>query len=120
MGETGLPIVVPQSEMQKPFAGVAAVGGNPAPYLFTFPGLLQTFRLWKMPQRGAACSAFAPNATELCGACRWSCRRRAGIMPSLSFEMLRVVTGARTILIRMDEAGIKGVAVPGLEMPDRP
>ena len=38
-------------------------------------------------------------------------------MPSLTFEMLRVVTGSSTILIKSDEAGIKSVAVPGLEMP---
>ena len=31
--------------------------------------------------------------------------------------MLRVATGASTILIRMDAAGIKSVAIPGFEMP---
>ena len=39
---------------------------------------------------------------------------QGNIMPSLSFEMLRVATGAGTILIRMDAAGIKSVALPGL------
>jgi len=38
-------------------------------------------------------------------------------MPSLTLEMLRVVTGSSTILIKLDAAGIRSVAVPGLEMP---
>ena len=29
------------------------------------------------------------------------------IMPALTFEMLRVVTGASTILIRSDDAGVQ-------------
>ncbi len=32
-------------------------------------------------------------------------------------EMLRVVTHAGAILVRVDEAGIQSVAVPGLEVP---
>ena len=38
-------------------------------------------------------------------------------MPSLSFEMLRVVTGTDTIFIKSDQAGIKSVAVKGFEIP---
>src|SRR3712207_7294314 len=39
------------------------------------------------------------------------------MVPSLTLDMLRVVTGSGAILIRTDEAGIKSVAVPGLEIP---
>jgi len=39
------------------------------------------------------------------------------VMPSLSFETLRVATGNSTILVRMNADGIKGVALPGFEMP---
>ena len=39
------------------------------------------------------------------------------ILPSLTFEMLRVATGTSTILIRSDAAGIKSVAIPGFEVP---
>jgi adenylate cyclase len=38
-------------------------------------------------------------------------------MPSLTFEMLRIVTKSDTILIKADEAGIRSVAVPGFEVP---
>ena len=38
-------------------------------------------------------------------------------MPSLSFEMLRVVTGTDTIFIKSDQAGIKSVGVKGFQIP---
>src|SRR5487761_2307031 len=38
-------------------------------------------------------------------------------MPSLSFEMLRLAAGTDTIFIKSDAAGIKSVAVRGLEVP---
>ena len=41
LGETGLPTIVPQSDAQPPSAGVAALGGDPKPFLFSFPGLLR-------------------------------------------------------------------------------
>ena len=45
-----------------------------------------------------------------------------GVMvPSLTLEMLRVVTGAGAILVRTDpQLGIKSVAIPGLEIPTDP
>ena len=42
------------------------------------------------------------------------------LVPSLTMEMLRVVTHAGAILIRTDQAGVQSVAVPGLEVADRP
>ena len=42
---------------------------------------------------------------------------QGAIMPSLSFEILRVVTGTPTIIIKSEKAGIKSVAVRGLEIP---
>jgi adenylate cyclase len=39
------------------------------------------------------------------------------ILPAFTLELLRVVTGAGAIIIKTDEAGIRSVAVPGLEIP---
>ena len=39
------------------------------------------------------------------------------LAPALTMEMLRVVSRAGAILIRADRAGVKTVAVPGLEVP---
>src|SRR5512146_1814267 len=42
---------------------------------------------------------------------------RDTVIPALTLEMLRVVTGAGAMMIKSDGAGIRSVAVPGLEMP---
>jgi adenylate cyclase len=39
------------------------------------------------------------------------------LVPSLTMDMLRVVTGSGAILVRVNDAGIQAVAVPGLELP---
>ena len=39
------------------------------------------------------------------------------MVPSLSLELLRVVTNSSAILVRTDRAGVQSVAVPGLEVP---
>jgi len=39
------------------------------------------------------------------------------LVPSLTMEMLRVVTRSGAILIRTNEIGMRSVAVPGLELP---
>jgi adenylate cyclase len=38
-------------------------------------------------------------------------------MPSLSFELLRVITGTDTIFIKSDQAGIRSVGVKGFQIP---
>ena len=38
-------------------------------------------------------------------------------MPTLTIDMLRVVTNSGAILVRTDEAGVRAAAVPGLEVP---
>src|SRR5262249_47208301 len=40
---------------------------------------------------------------------------QGSMVPSLTMEMLRVVTNSGAILVRTDEAGVQSVAVPGLE-----
>ena len=38
--------------------------------------------------------------------------------PALTLDLLRVVAGASTVLVRTDESGIRSVGVPGLELPN--
>jgi adenylate cyclase len=117
VGETGLPTVVAQSETQRPTAGVAALGGDPAPHLYAFPGLLRNIPVLENAAAGRGLFSIRSERDGIVRRVPMVMSAQGTIMPSLSFEMLRVASGARTILIRMDDVGIKGVAVPGLEMP---
>jgi adenylate cyclase len=44
-------------------------------------------------------------------------RAQGAMAPSLSIELLRVVTNSSAILVRTDQAGVQSVAVPGLQVP---
>jgi adenylate cyclase len=117
LGETGLPDVVPQSDTQPPQVGVAALGGDPKPLLYSFPGLLRNVPVLENAAAGRGLFSIRTERDGIVRRVPMVLQAQGNIMPSLSFEMLRVATGASTILIRMDAAGIKSVALPGFEMP---
>jgi adenylate cyclase len=117
LGETGLPNVVPQTGSQPLPTGVATLGGDAKPLLFTFPGLLQNVPVLENAATGRGLFSIRTERDGIVRRVPMVMAAQGNVMPSLTFEMLRVATGARAILIRMDDAGIKGVAVPGLEMP---
>ena len=61
--------------------------------------------------------AFVPSVTASCAACPIVMKADGKIVPALALDMLRVATDSGAILIRADEAGIRSVAVAGLELP---
>ena len=117
LGETGLPVVVPQPTKPPVAVGVATLGGDAKPFLYSFPGRLKNVPVLDNAAAGRGLFSIRSERDGIVRRVPMVMQAQGTIMPSLSFEMLRVVTGASTILIRMDEAGIKSVAVPGLEMP---
>src|SRR4051812_18662888 len=117
LGETGLRVVVPQPDTPPASVGVAALGGDPKPYLLTFPGRLRNIPILDKAAAGRGLFSIRSERDGTVRRVPMVMQAQGTIIPSLTFEMLRVATKASTILIRMDEAGIKGVAVPGLEMP---
>ena len=117
MGETGLPTIVPETDTQPRALGIAALGGDPKPFLFTFPGLLRNIPVLDKAAAGRGLFSIRAEHDGIVRRVPMVMQAQGSIMPSLSFEMLRVVTGASTILIKSDVAGIRSVSVPGLEMP---
>jgi adenylate cyclase len=118
LGETGLPDPVPPTDAeQRPPVGVAALGGDPKRFVINFPGLLRNVPTLDNAAAGRGLFSIRPERDGIVRRVPMVMQAQGTIVPSLTFEMLRVVTGSSTILIRMDQAGIKGVAVPGLEMP---
>jgi adenylate cyclase len=117
LGETGLPVSVPQMEGQPPIGGIAALGGDPSNVLFKFPGLLRNVPILEHAAAGRGLFSIRTERDGIVRRLPMVMQAQGSIMPSLSFETLRVATGASTILIRMDPAGIKSVALPGFEMP---
>jgi len=117
LGETGLAEVNPVFDKTLPVTGVAMLGEEPQRFLFDFPGLLRNV---KVLEENAAGRGLFTIKTERDGIVRrvpMMMQAQGAMMPSLSFEILRVVTGTPTVIVKSDQAGVKSVGVRGLEVP---
>ena len=88
------PSVVPQSDAQPPALGIAALGGDPKPFLFSFPGLLRNIPVLDNAAAGRGLFSIRTERDGIVRRVPMVMQAQGNIMPSLTFEMLRVVTGA--------------------------
>ncbi len=117
VGELGHYLALPQTGAPSATAGFAMLGSDPGPYLFTFPGLIRNIPIL---DRAAAGHGLLNIQAEPGGIVRrvpLVMKAQGAILPAISLDMLRVVTHSGAIQIKTDAAGIRSVAVPGLELP---
>jgi adenylate cyclase len=117
LAESGLPSAVPELDSSLPQTGLAMLGGEPQPFLFDFPGLLRNIPVLEAAASGRGLVSIRPERDGIVRRVPMIMLAQGIAMPSLSFEMLRVATGTDTILVKSDLAGVKSVAVRGLEVP---
>ena len=90
LGGTGLPTVQPQIGTQIPAMGIAALGGDPKPFIFTFPGLLQNVPVLEHAASGRGLFSIRTERDGIVRRVPMIMQAQGTIMPSLTFEMLRV------------------------------
>ena len=118
VGETGASQAAPRAEGENaPQTGFAIVGPNPRPFLVTFPGLLRNIPPIEQAAAGRGMFSIDPEPDGIVRRVPVVMEAQGQLAPALTMEMLRVVSRAGAILIRADRAGVKTVAVPGLEVP---
>ena len=117
LGESGLPKFVPQPDLKLPLTGLATLGGDPRPFLLNFPGLLRNVPILEEAAPGRGLFTIRTERDGIVRRVPMIMQAQGELMPSLTFEMLRIVTKSDTILVKSDEAGVKSVAVPGFEIP---
>jgi adenylate cyclase len=115
LGESA--VSTPRPSTQQPSAGVAVLGGDPTPYLFSYAGLLSNIPILQQAAAGRGLITIRNEPDGIVRRVPMVLRVQDKIMPSLTFEMLRVASGSSTILLRLNAAGVKSVAVPGFELP---
>ena len=86
-------------------------------FLVKFPGLLRNVLPIEQAAAGRGLFSISPESDGIIRRVPLIMEAQGSLVPSLTMEMLRVVTGASAILVRADEAGVHAVAVPGLEVP---
>jgi len=118
LGETGLPHVLSELDKSLPFTGVATLGEEGAErFLFEFPGLLRNVPVIEKAAAGRGLFSIKTERDGLIRRVPMIMRAQGNIMPSLSLEVLRVITGTPTLLVKTDKTGIRAIRLKGLEIP---
>lgn len=115
LGETGQPAATAEIDKTLPFTGVATVGEEGAErFLYAFPGLLRNVPIIETAAAGRGLFTIKTERDGLIRRVPMIMRAQGNIMPSLSLEILRVVTSTPTLLVRTDKTGIRAVRLKGL------
>jgi adenylate cyclase len=118
VGQAGTAIPTPKSPAEAALqTGFAVRGPDPSPYLVTFPGLLRNVLPIEEAAAGRGLFSINPESDGIVRRVPVIMEAQGGLVPSLTMEMLRVVSHSSAILVRVNDAGVQSVAVPGLEVP---
>ncbi len=118
VGQTGAATPVPTPPAEAALqTGFAVRGPNPAPYLVTFPGVLRNVPPIEEAAAGRGLFSINPEHDGIVRRVPVIMEAQGALVPSLTMEMLRVVTQSGAILVTVNDAGVQSVAVPGLQVP---
>ncbi len=118
LGQSGVPFASPQAGTQDlPRTGFAIMGPDPGRWLVTFDGLLHNVPVLEQAAAGRGLLTIRPERDGIVRRVPIVMKVAGVIVPALTLEMLRVVTNSGAIIVRSDDAGITGVAIPGLQLP---
>jgi adenylate cyclase len=117
LGETGLPDILSEPDDTLPVTGLAMLGEDPQRFMYKFPGLLRNTPVLEKAAAGRGMLTINPERDGIVRRVPMIMQAQGATVPSLSFEMLRVVTGTDTIFIKSDQAGITSLGVKGFQIP---
>jgi adenylate cyclase len=117
LGQSGASATNAHSLGSHPETGFATMGPDPRRYLVGFPHLLRNLPELEQAAAGRGLFSILPEQDGIVRRVPIVMKADDKIVPALTLDLLRVVTGSSTVLIRTDEAGVSSVAVPGLELP---
>ncbi len=120
LGETGLDKVVSEIDNDLPFTGFATRGeaaSDAEPRFFEFPGLLRNVPVLEKVAAGRGLVTIVPERDGIIRRVPMMLQAQGHMMPALSLEMLRVVSGTSTILAKYDKNGVKSIALRGFDIP---
>jgi adenylate cyclase len=117
LGESGAAEELAALDKTLPVTGLAMLGEEPQRFMFEFPGLLRNTKVLEHAAAGRGLFTIKPERDGIVRRVPMIMLAQGQIMPSLSFEMLRVATGSGTILIKSEKAGIKSLGIKGFQLP---
>lgn len=117
LGETGLAEANPSFDKTLPTTGIAMLGEEADRFLFKFPGLLRNVPVLEQAAAGRGLFTIKTERDGIIRRVPMMLQAQGVMLPSLSFEILRIVSNSPTILIKSEAAGIKSVGIRGFELP---
>lgn len=117
LGETGSPNERADLDKTLPVTGFAMLGEDPAPYMPPFPGLLRNVPVIEHAALGRGLFTIPPERDGIIRRVPMIMRAQDITMLALSFEMLRVLTGSDTVLIKADTGGLISLNLRGFQIP---
>jgi len=118
VGQAGAAKPAPKTQAEAVLqTGFAIRGPDPSPYLVTFPGLLRNVAAIEQAAAGRGLFSINPEADGIIRRVPVVMEAQDTLVPSLTMDMLRVASRSSAILVRVNNAGVQAVAVPGLEVP---
>jgi adenylate cyclase len=117
VGQSGTHAVSARAPENSPQTGFATLGPDPARHLISFPHILRNLPNLEQAAAGRGLFTVRPEWDGMVRRVPMVMKAEDKIVPALTLDLLRTVTGSGAILIRTDEAGVRAVAVPGLELP---
>ena len=117
LGQSGLSEVLREFDKSLPVTGLAMLGEEPQQFMVTFPGLLRNVHVLEEAAAGRGLFSIKAERDGIVRRVPMLMQAQGVTLPSLSFEILRVVTSTRTILVKSEKSGIKIIAVSGLVVP---
>jgi adenylate cyclase len=121
LGQTALGAPVPWPDKEPPpQTGIGKLGPDPSRFLPTFPGILRNVPVLEKAALGRGLFTIVPERDGIVRRVPMVVRAEDTEVPALTLEILRVLTGGDSILMRSDEAGVRSVRLPGFEMQTDP
>jgi adenylate cyclase len=119
LGETGLDTVRVEPDESLPLTSFATLGReiDPKEFIYQFPGLLRNVPVIEKAAAGRGLITIVPERDGIIRRVPMVLQAQGNTMPSLSLEILRVVTNTPTILVTSNDAGLKSIKLKGLEIP---
>jgi adenylate cyclase len=97
--------------------GFAVKGTDPTPFLVTYPHLLHNIAILEEAAAGHGLVTLRPERDGIVRRVPMIMSVQGNIAPSLTIEMLRVVTGGQSILVKVEPGGITSLGLRGFELP---
>jgi adenylate cyclase len=120
VGQAGAATPQPRSNAEMTLqTGFAFKGPDPTPFLVTFAGLLRNVLPIEQAAAGRGLFSINPERDGIVRRVPLVMDAQGVLVPSLSLEMLRVLSQTGAIIVHVDPAGdgVQSVAIRGLDVP---